>query len=192
MEELLDRFQEFKFKSFSWYLRHVATDLLQHFPLKSPPAKDLDLDLGGFRPAPLPKHCLTGDKETNSISILPCSGDLTQDWHLSPMGDIRDDDHYCLEVEPRNSGVSLNLCHIMGGYQSWHYDRNSTWLMSNSECLEYDHIASKLRMEQCNRTNPNQEWNFLSTINDDLFSTSDIIPNQHHFTGNESESESSE
>lgn len=166
MKELYERFQKYEFKSFDWYLQHVATDLLQHFPLE--PAPETDLDLGAFQPAQLPKHCLTGSRETGIIRIMPCSGNANQKWYLSPTGDIRDNDYYCLELQPGSGKVGLNLCHNLGGYQSWHYDRNSMWLVSYSDCLEYDQLHDKITMERCNRANLSQKWNFSEIIKNDL------------------------
>ncbi|KAL7733051.1 hypothetical protein ACLKA6_002852 [Drosophila palustris] len=133
VSEVQDMIEEIKFRSFDWYLKHVATDLLQHFPLQP----RIDFANGTVRPVQLSSHCLTGDFATRLITLEPCEPfrPAAQNWTLTYMNDLRLGDNFCVEVQP-NGMMVLNPCHTLGGRQSWHYDVHDNCLVSNIHCME--------------------------------------------------------
>lgn len=158
VSEAQDMINRNEWKSFDWYLKHVATDLLQYFPLQP----RTDFANGTLRPVQLPSHCLTGDLATRLISLESCASTLqtAQNWTLTYMNDLRLGDNYCVEVQP-NRMVALNPCHTLGGRQSWHFDMDDNSLASNIHCLEFG-AQMQLMVGTCNPLNSQQIW-FLST-----------------------------
>lgn len=156
ISELIDEIKKDEPNSFDWFLENAATDLLQHFPLKP----RIDFANGTLRPFQLAGHCLTGNLATGRITLETCapSHHLAQNWTLSYMNDLRLGDNYCVEVQP-NRMLALNLCHTLGGRQSWYFDIHDNSLVSNTHCLEFG-VGEKVRVRNCNYTSVHQMWYF--------------------------------
>ncbi|KAH8404461.1 hypothetical protein KR222_003573, partial [Zaprionus bogoriensis] len=152
---LQQRFEQFGFKSFPWFIQHVASDLLQHFPLTS----RKDFAGGSLRAVRLPGFCLSADRVTGAINMTDCSRREPDVWTLSYMQDLRLGSHSCLEVQPHHAAVALQLCHTLGGQQHWRYEGNNSLLVSNSHCLQCDQ-QMQLQMATCNASNMQQKWSF--------------------------------
>ncbi|XP_034482469.1 putative polypeptide N-acetylgalactosaminyltransferase 12 [Drosophila innubila] len=160
VSEVNGTFEKVHFESFDWYLEHVATDLLHHFPLQPL----IDFANGTLRPIQLPSHCLTGYLTTRLITLEACEPLLhaTQNWTLTYMNDLRLGDNYCVEVQP-NQVLALNPCHTLGGRQKWHFDIHDNCLVSNTHCLEFG-AQMQLMVRTCNSINSQQMW-FFEHIN---------------------------
>ncbi|XP_064540379.1 putative inactive polypeptide N-acetylgalactosaminyltransferase 12 [Drosophila montana] len=156
LQELIKRVD---FESFDWYLQHVATDLLRHFPL----LPRIDLAHGTLRPAHLPSHCLTADLQTRRIHLQPCNAvqQLTQNWTLSSLNDLRLGVDICAEVQPTQY-VALSACHTLGGRQSWRLDMDKNYLISNRHCLEFN-VRMRVYVRRCDYMNQRQMWFFEHT-----------------------------
>ncbi|EDW70568.1 putative inactive polypeptide N-acetylgalactosaminyltransferase 12 isoform X2 [Drosophila virilis] len=156
LQELIKRAN---FESFDWYLQHVATDLLLHFPL----LPRIDLAHGTLRPAHLPSYCLTADLKSRRIHLQPCNAvqQLIQNWTLSSLNDLRLGVDICAEVQPTQN-VALSACHTLGGRQSWRLDMDKNYLISNRHCLEFN-VRMRVQVRNCDNMNQRQMWFFEHT-----------------------------
>ncbi|ALC44678.1 CG7304, partial [Drosophila busckii] len=147
------------FHNFSWYLQHIAPDLLLHFPLK-PRA---DLATGLLRSNKLRDLCLTGDWEFGLVTLEPCGkgANDSQNWTLTSMNDLRLSVSYCAQVENNNS-VVLQLCHAHSGNQHWELNLDYSYMSSNMLCLAFDTVDTRqvVEVDDCDPRVSSQRWLF--------------------------------
>jgi len=112
---------------------------------------------GLVKPLEFPKSCLTIHSEKKTISVERCKANYTlQIWSLTYLNDLRIVNQICAEVQP-NLKLGFDLCHMLGGRQSWHYDALNNHLVSNTMCLE---LGGEYNMflAHCDKSNRKQRW----------------------------------
>ncbi|XP_016959223.1 putative inactive polypeptide N-acetylgalactosaminyltransferase 12 [Drosophila biarmipes] len=145
-------FEDYDCQSFKSFIKEVMPELGDITPTNRSYYSS-----GLVKPLEFPKSCLTIHSERQTISLEPCKTSYTlQIWSLTYLHDLRIAKQICAEVQP-DLKLGFDLCHMLGGRQSWHYDALHNHLVSNTKCLE---LGGQFNMflAQCDKSNRKQRW----------------------------------
>ncbi|XP_030380301.1 N-acetylgalactosaminyltransferase 6-like [Scaptodrosophila lebanonensis] len=157
-----------KCKSFKWYLKNVAFDIVDRFPPYIYASGAIQ-NLGNVN------MCVDvlGNDTLKPIGLHHCARNLirpkqSQFWVLSPRKELRlqlqNKYTKCLEVHTlkRNAPVWQSPCHRNGGNQYWNYDYKTGLLQYRKEgerCLEMLPLKKTVVVNACNKSNMYMQWN---------------------------------
>ncbi|XP_071447179.1 putative polypeptide N-acetylgalactosaminyltransferase 9 isoform X1 [Hetaerina americana] len=143
-------------KSFKWYLDNIYPELF--IPGEAAASGEVrNLGLGGHTCLDSPARRTDLHKP---VGLYPCHRQGgNQYWMLSKTGEIRRDES-CVDYAGHD--VILYPCHGSKGNQYWEYHPKTHLIQhgSSKKCLAVSENKQKLLMEDCNRTNPRQQWAF--------------------------------
>ncbi|KAG5676955.1 hypothetical protein PVAND_006748 [Polypedilum vanderplanki] len=161
--------EKLKCKSFDWFMKEVAFDLMDKYPPVEPP----DFANGAIWSISNPNFCvdtMNGQSENDRVSLNTCSSDLKNPRHsqffaLSWQRDIRLKNlkTQCWDVsESGNAPIVIYGCHAMQGNQLFRYllDTKQIQHVITSRCLDADFQTMKLFVSNCDSNSLNQKWNF--------------------------------
>ncbi|KAM3724370.1 Polypeptide N-acetylgalactosaminyltransferase [Dirofilaria immitis] len=144
-------------KSFKWYLDNVYPELF----VPGDAVGRGEIRNKGEVEGDAIQHCLdseVGEDIQKVVIAFPChkSGG-NQYWMLSKDGEIRRDDS-CIDYA--GTDVMVYPCHGMKGNQEWKYFpyKNQILHVITDKCLEMSRDGTKLMMDDCDQTNPYQQW----------------------------------
>lgn len=153
-----------KCKSFDWFIKEVAPDLVQKYPpVPVPPFAG-----GCIQSNADPSLCIDTLNQ-KKMGIFTCSNDkinpqLSQNFELSWQRDIRQkNNEQCWDVsEGGNAPVTLFGCHGMQGNQLFRYlpDTHQIQHVISNRCLDVDLEKKEVFVSTCNSENNNQKWTF--------------------------------
>uniref|UniRef100_H2ZNJ1 Polypeptide N-acetylgalactosaminyltransferase n=1 Tax=Ciona savignyi TaxID=51511 RepID=H2ZNJ1_CIOSA len=154
-------------KSFDWFMKEVAPDILKHYPPVVPhPAAWGMLSNEGS------KKCLDAkfQSEGAALSLMPCKeeGNNDQNFILTWKEDIRPGTKMenarkvCLDGQGRSKPVVLWQCHGQYGNQLWKYKGNKLIHAVTNLCATADLDTNKVMLSTCDASNPNQIWNWTN------------------------------
>ncbi|XP_050521586.1 N-acetylgalactosaminyltransferase 6-like isoform X2 [Daktulosphaira vitifoliae] len=149
--------EKLKCKSFKWFIKEIAFDLVEKYPFIEPP----NIGHGKIRSLNAPELCLDSTSE-DKLKLKDCSDNDDQTFLLSWRKDIRKKNNMCLDVsDPSIRGqVGFYKCHSSGGNQLWRYDHIRKMLVhgTNHRCLESDISTRKVYVTHCQIDNDDQKW----------------------------------
>ncbi|XP_030373050.1 N-acetylgalactosaminyltransferase 6-like isoform X2 [Scaptodrosophila lebanonensis] len=155
-----------KCKSFKWYLKNVAFDVVNRYP----PFEPLDYAHGVIQNLGNPELCV--DSRTKPVGVKECDGNLehprrSQFWALTWRRDLRLKAVRRACIDPNTfetrAPLWITLCHTQGGNQYWFYDHRAKLLKQgqhNQRCLELLPQSKELIINKCNNTNIYMHWHF--------------------------------
>ena len=157
-------------KSFDWFIKEVAPDLVLKYPPVDPP----DFASGAIQSVANPTYCIDtlSSGEKARIGMYICALDrtnpqLTQFFALSWQRDIRMKyGDMCWDVsEAGDAPILMFGCHGMQGNQLWKYDHRLQHVihMHSNRCLEGNFEEKTVQVTKCLRSNQNQKWKFAIT-----------------------------
>lgn len=154
-------------KSFDWFMKEVAPDLMEKYPPVEPP----DFAYGAIQSAANPSLCVDtlSHGEKHKIGLYQCADDKvnpqsTQNFALSWQRDIRI--KYgtdCWDVsEGGKAPIVMFGCHGMQGNQLFRYftDTKHIQHVITNRCLDANFEQKQIFVGTCNNNSPNQKWNF--------------------------------
>ncbi|XP_030380297.1 N-acetylgalactosaminyltransferase 6-like [Scaptodrosophila lebanonensis] len=158
-----------KCKSFQWYLKNVAFNIM----LMYPPFDMPNYASGAIQNLGNPHMCVDSLRRNISqpIGVYPCADNLVrpqkpQHWAVNFQSELRmPRTKMCLEVRTsqRNAPVVQWHCHGMGSNQYWYYEFKTRLLKyrkDGARCLEMLPQSKALVVNTCNKTNIYMRWNF--------------------------------
>ncbi|XP_070497839.1 N-acetylgalactosaminyltransferase 6-like [Chironomus tepperi] len=157
--------QKLKCKSFDYFLKNVAPDILVNFPLDQYPfaygqiqLQDEDICL---------ETMFEGDPSKNyDVILTECTKPSieTQYFELSWYRDIRlREMDACLDAYK----ISASACHQSGGNQHFKYIMQSKQIMNmaNKQCIEVNFEDLTLKFAKCDESLKQQKWIFNEFVN---------------------------
>ena len=148
--------KEKKCKSFSWFMKEVAYDVLEMYP-PLPPNKhwgilgnlgsNLCLDTYGRHP---PEHLGTSEcyvDEGDQLFRLNTQGQLTSgEW--------------CMMSDRREEGVTISYCDLGSVDGPWVYKTDAQQVYNTvlKRCLTVHPETEKLLLSKCDRSSPHHRW----------------------------------
>ncbi|KAL7049519.1 hypothetical protein ACKWTF_003737 [Chironomus riparius] len=158
-----------KCKSFDWFMKEVAFDLMDKYPPVEPP----NFASGAIQSLANPTFCVDtlSRGEKNKVGLYYCAMDkanpqATQNFALSWQRDIRiRHGEQCWDVsESGNSPVVLFGCHGMQGNQlfRYHLDTKMIQHVISNRCLDANVAKKEVFVSTCDNDNSNQKWMFGS------------------------------
>jgi polypeptide N-acetylgalactosaminyltransferase len=151
-------------KSFDWFMKEVAFDLMDKYPPVEPP----DFAAGRLQSVANPSLCVD-TLNNKKLGLYSCASDKihphsTQYFAHSWQRDIRiKNSDQCWDVsESGNAPVMLFGCHGMQGNQlfRYHVDTKSIEHVISKRCLNADPENRKVFVANCDSGNEKQKWNF--------------------------------
>ncbi|XP_030380366.1 N-acetylgalactosaminyltransferase 6-like [Scaptodrosophila lebanonensis] len=154
-----------KCKSFEWYLKNVAFDVIGGYP----PFMYASGAIQNLGDANMCVDVLRHDF-LQPIGLYTCAENLVfpqlpQFWTLTPHWELYMHNNFmCLEVRTlkRNAPVWQKPCHRKGGNQFWNYDYKSRLLKNREDgkrCLEMLPLNKTVVVNACNKSNIYMRWN---------------------------------
>ncbi|XP_066288329.1 polypeptide N-acetylgalactosaminyltransferase 10-like [Branchiostoma lanceolatum] len=161
-------------RDFGWFMREVASDLLEHYPLKVPDVllqgriqnvgTGLCLDSYGLNsedPVAL-RRC----RDRRGAAGVPLSYP-SQNFTYTGLKEIEiTDRHLCFDVDSLSWEKTLVFlaCHGEGGNQKWDYDKQRGLIrhLASKLCIAVDTGSLQPTMMPCNQSSESQQWKFTS------------------------------
>lgn len=156
--------EKLKCKSFDWFIKEVAPDLMEKYP----PVPLPDFASGAIQSDENPSLCIDTLNQKN-IGIYACASDkvnpqATQNFALSWQRDIRQkNSEQCWDVsESGKPPITLFGCHGMQGNQLFRYLPISKQIQHviSKRCLDADLEKKEVFVSTCDKNKPNQKWTF--------------------------------
>ncbi|KAH9499288.1 Polypeptide N-acetylgalactosaminyltransferase 10 [Bulinus truncatus] len=146
-----------KCKSFDWFMKEVAPDIPQYFPLVEPPLKAWGKIKSNYNQS----LCMT--TQSQRLYVVKCDqanvSQYRNDWHLQ----IREHFDICL-TNPTNDYVHMWSCFLVqkNPDQKFVWDRVSGRIINvhTKLCLDYKTDTQQVYMASCNTTSVTQSWTF--------------------------------
>lgn len=156
--------EKLKCKSFDWFIKEVAPDLLDKYP----PIPLPDFASGAIQSDENPSLCIDTLNQKN-IGIYPCANDKvnpqgSQYFALSWQRDIRQKNtEQCWDIsEGGKVKITLFGCHGMQGNQLFRYlpiTKQIQHVITN-RCLDVDLDKKEVFVSPCSDSERNQKWTF--------------------------------
>lgn len=161
--------ESLKCKSFDWFMKEVAFDLMDKYPPVEPP----NFAFGAIQSISNPTFCIDtlSRGEKNRIGLYFCAIDkvnpqATQNFALSWQRDIRvRHGEQCWDVsDSGNAPVVLFGCHGMQGNQLFRYHPDTKLIQHviSNRCIDANFEKKEIFVSTCDKTNENQKWKFGS------------------------------
>lgn len=161
--------EKLKCKSFDWYMKEVAYDLMDKYPPVEPP----NFASGSIQSIANPTFCIDtlSRGEKKRIGLYYCAMDkinpqATQNFVLSWQRDIRiRHAEQCWDVsDSGNAPILLFGCHGMQGNQLFRYHPTTKLVQHviSNRCLDADFEKKEVFVSVCDEHKINQQWTFGS------------------------------
>lgn len=156
--------EKLKCKSFDWFLKEIAPDLMEKYP----PIPLPDFASGAIQSDANPALCVD-TLNLNKLGIYSCANDkinpqYTQNFALTWQRDMRlRNSEQCWDVsEAGNAPVNFFGCHGMQGNQLFRYNPHTKQIQHviTNRCLDVDFDKKRVFVSSCDMTKDNQRWTF--------------------------------
>ncbi|XP_070505127.1 N-acetylgalactosaminyltransferase 6-like [Chironomus tepperi] len=159
--------KKLKCKNFSYFLHHVAPDMLHRFPYIEPP----EFASGAIISVANPKYCVDAlsDEREMQVGIYPCKENLQKPGYRQ---NFKLRNHRDISIEGSNSNcLDFNLnkiliysCKFKQDNQYFRYDMKTQQIYCGSKwknwCMEVDMRTKMLIYATCNSEKATQKWNW--------------------------------
>lgn len=157
-------------KPFSYFIEHVAPDMLEFFPLVDPPP----FAYGTIQSVMEPAVCIdTYSKDVGSeLGLYPCTKDFDhpQDTQFFTLRHFRDielkNTMFCFDKN-ENGQLLTGICHNHQGNQYFRYDMDTQQIRhggeTNNECIDMDIGKTEFGavfLAKCDEMSESQKWIF--------------------------------
>ncbi|XP_070497840.1 N-acetylgalactosaminyltransferase 4-like [Chironomus tepperi] len=154
--------EKLKCKPFDYFLKVIAPDLTENFPMSPDPFATGRIQLFDD------EYCLeTKNQENEAVVLKKCSCFVksTQNFELSWWKSIRlKGTNTCIDGD----ALRTNYCHGQGGMQHFKYDIDTKQIknMVNNKCLQGEINEESIKFANCNDSIKLQQWIFSDFMNE--------------------------